>query len=93
MLLVKILKRKDASSVLVAVLIALVLWQPLAEVTARLSTYLSGLPANGYGSYYVPNGDWKGQYAMPVVSVIVQLLLLEILCWVYVFVKDAFKKK
>jgi hypothetical protein len=93
MLLVKILKRKDASSVLVAVLIALIVWQPLAQETAKPAAKLLGLNNNQYLSYSPPGGDWKSAYLYPLVSVVLQLIVLEILGWLWVWGAAAFKKK
>jgi len=93
MVLVKTLKRKDASSVLVAVLIALILWQPLMEVTAKPAAKIIGLGNNQYLSYTPPGGDWKAQYLYPVVSVILQLIVLEILGWICIWAAGMMKKK
>jgi hypothetical protein len=93
MLLVKILKRKDASSVLVAVLMALIVWQPLTQETAKPAAKLLGLNNNQYLSYSPPGGDWKSQYLFPVVWVIVQVIVLEILAWVYIFATKPMSRK
>ena len=93
MVLIKVLKRKDASSVMLAVLIALIVWQPLLQVTARLAAKISGLHGGAYVAYYVPNSGRRGEYIYPIVSVIVQLLILEILGWFYILAKGALKKK
>lgn len=93
MILVKILKRKDASSVLIAVLAALIVWQPLSEVTSRPAAKLLGLNNNQYLSYSPPGGDWKAQYLYPVVWVIVQLIVLEILGWIVVLAGGTLKQK
>jgi hypothetical protein len=93
MVLVRILKRKDASSVLLAVLIALIAWQPLMQVTARLAAKVSGLHTGQYIAYYSPNTGRRGEYIFPIVSVILQLLALEILGWLYIWAKMAAKKR
>jgi hypothetical protein len=93
MVLVKMLKRRDASSVLVAVLVALVVWQPLMQETSRLSAKISGLSGGQYASYSAPGAGWKGEYLYPLVSVIVQLIALELLGWIYVLGKSSMKKK
>ena len=93
MVLIKILKRKDASSVLVAVLTALVVWQPLSEVTSRPAAKLLGLNNNQYLSYSPPGGDWVSQYIYPIVWVIVQLIVLEILGWIVVLGGRPLKRK
>lgn len=93
MLLVKVLKRKDASSVLVAVLIALITWQPLSQETARLASKLSGLHNSQYYNYTPQGAGWKGEYLYPLVSVVVQLIVLELLGWIYVLSMGSMKKK
>jgi hypothetical protein len=89
MVTVKILKRKDASSVIVAVVIALIILQTLQGVTLRWSNWLSGLnygqPTNGSG--------WKQEYLQPVVTAILQLLVLEVILWVCVWAGALMKKK
>lgn len=92
MVLVKILKRKDASSVLVAFLLAMVIQQPLFMLTGKPASIISGLKGN-QGFYYGPGGDWKSQYLFPVVWVIVQVVALEILAWIVVLGGWPFKRK
>ena len=92
MVLVKILKRKDASSVLVAALVALLVWQPLVQITAQPAGKLLGLKDNQYVSYIGPGSGWKVQYLYPVVQVILELIVLEILGWIYVLARESMKK-
>jgi hypothetical protein len=92
MVLVKVLKRKDASSVLVAILLAMIVQQPLFMLTGKPASIISGLHGNG-GMYYGPGGGWQTQYLYPIVWVIVQILVLEILGWVYVLGKASMKRK
>jgi hypothetical protein len=93
MVLIKILKRKDASSVLVAVLMALIVWQPLMQETAKPAAKILGLNNSQYLSYAPPGGDWKSQYLFPIIWVIVQLIVLEILGWILVSGKLPFRRK
>jgi hypothetical protein len=93
MVLIKILKRKDASSVMLAVLVALIIWQPLAQETAKPAAKILGLNNNQYLSYAPPGGDWKSMYLYPVVSVILQLIVLEVLGWLWVLTAGLSKKK
>jgi hypothetical protein len=93
MYVVKVLKRKDASSVVVAILLALMVSQMLMMVTNDLTTWLSGLKGEegfGYGSF---SGDWKVMYLQPLVSVIVQLVALEVLIRLIVMVRSAVVRK
>jgi hypothetical protein len=84
MVLVKILKRRDASSVLVAIVLAMIITQPLTSMTGKLASKISGLGGNnGYG--YGPGTGWKSEYLFPIVWAAVQIIVLEILAWVYVW--------
>jgi len=83
MVLTKILKRRDAASVVVAVLVALILTQPIAQVTSHLAGSISGLKNGQYG-YSPPGSGWKEEYLYPVVWAILQLVLIEILAWIVV---------
>lgn len=91
MLLVKVLKRKDAASVLVAILVALILSQVLTSTTGELASKISGLHNGAFG--YPSGAGWKNTYLFPVVWGILQLVLLEILGWVYVLAAGLFKRK
>ena len=95
MILVKILKRKDASSVILAILIAMIASQPLSTMTGKPASIISGLNNNngGYFFYgYGPGGGWQSQYLFPFVWVAIQLVALELLAWACVLVYMAFKK-
>jgi hypothetical protein len=87
----QILKRKDAASVVVAVIIAMVVAPMLAALTAKLSGTLSGLSNDEYATYVVPGASFSAQYVQPVVSVVLQLVLLELLVWLYVTVVASMK--
>lgn len=84
MVLVKLLKRRDASSVLVAILIAMILGQALTSMTANLASKISDLNNNQNYGFGGPGSDWKNQYLFPLVWAVLQLLVLEILAWIYV---------
>ena len=83
MLLVKVLKRRDASSVVVAVVVGFVLYQLVSTVTPRWASWLSNTNKSAYGSV-----DWKAEYLYPVVMAVLELLILEVLGWVAVWFKD-----
>jgi hypothetical protein len=93
MVLVKILKRRDASSVVVAVLVAMILAQPISDVTTRLAAKISSLHNGQYVGYAYPGSGWKGEYLYPVIWAVLQLILLEILAWIYVLSVGSVKKK
>jgi hypothetical protein len=92
MVLVKILKRKDASSVLVAILIAIIL-QPLLGTMAHLAGTISGLDNGQYPSGAYPGSGWKGEYLYPVVLAVIQIVLLEVLAWIYILGSLLFERK
>ena len=89
---IKVLKRKDASSVVVAVVIALIVSQMLPALTAELSGWVLGLKEGEYISFVAPSADWITQYAHPVVYAALQLLLLEVILWLWGAVTSALKK-
>jgi hypothetical protein len=93
MVLVKVLKRRDASSVVVAILVAMILFNLVQTITAKWAGSLSGLSNNQYVSYMYPGTGWKGQYLYPVVYALLELLVLEVLGWIYVLVASSMKKK
>ena len=85
MVLIKILKRRDASSIVVAILLAMIISQPLTSLTGKPASIISGLNnKEGFGFTYGPGGDWKAQYLFPVVWALLQILVLEILAWIVV---------
>lgn len=86
MVLVKILKRRDASSVLIAILLAIIV-QPVLGALAHLAAIISGLNNNQYPSAAFPNTGRKGEYLYPVVLAVLQIILLEVLAWIYIFMK------
>jgi hypothetical protein len=90
MVLVKILKRRDASSVVVAILLAMIITQPLSTMTIRLASKISTV--NGLGGYGGPGGGWKSEYLFPLVWAVVQIIVLEILGWIFVLSNMSFKK-
>lgn len=93
MVLIKVLKRRDASSVVVAILLAMILEQPLVSVTGRLASWISDLHSNqgyGFGGF---GGGWKQEYLFPIVWALVQIIILEVLGWIYVFVTMPMKKR
>jgi hypothetical protein len=92
MVLVRILKRRDAASVVVAILVALIVSQPLSQATSPLAGHLSGLNDGQYLGG-VPPGAGSLYYLYLVVWAILQLIILELLAWLYVWAIGASKKK
>jgi hypothetical protein len=87
MVLIKILKRKDASSVIIAIIVAMVLMGFLQTITNRWAIKIAHV---NYGPQVF---HWKEDYLMPVIWLLLQLLVLEVLCWLWIWGVAAFKKK
>ncbi len=80
----KILKRKDAASVIVAVAVGLVLYQFLSNVSTEIANKFSAVerPAlDGIG--------WQDHYFVPFMAMLVELAVLELLIWAYTMVNKA----
>lgn len=93
MLLIKILKRKDASSVVVAILVALIVSQLVMVYASNWGSKLAGLP-DGQGYYYsFPESGWRGNYLQPFLVALISLFILEAFAWVVILVKGVFLKK
>lgn len=87
MVLTKILRRKDASSVVLAIVIGSALWQFVETITNKWAIKISHV---NYGpvSYH-----WKEDLLMPVVWLVLELVALEIVCWLWIWGTGAMKKK
>lgn len=84
MVLIKILKRRDAASVVIAVVLAFLLIQLLSSLTMRTAALLAGLDTNIFGGNGGPGGGWRAEYLQPVVSFFLSILLLEAFAWLYI---------
>lgn len=93
MVLVTILKRKDGSSVIVAVVVAFILAQMLPGLTGSLANTLSGAEDGQTFSAAIPGATWQSQYLQPIVWAVLQLLLLEVIAWLVIFISSMMKKK
>lgn len=87
MLIIKVLKRKDGSSVVVAVVLALLLLTLLSAWSME-ATYKLTNEAGMYGGPASFSGGWKNTYLYPAISTAVQLVILELLLWVWVILKS-----
>ncbi len=97
MYVVKVLKRKDASSLVVGVVVAMLVLQFLTIVTQELAGRLAlwqwhTTPENG-PAFYTGGVGWRSTYLVPVAALLIQLVALELLVWIYVWVHAAFSKK
>ncbi len=92
MYVVKVLKRKDASSVVVAVWFAFQLVQLTSMVSQRAINWLSGLGDSSYSASYM-TGGWRAEYWNPVASLLVQLVVLEVVIRLFVVLHPMLVKK
>ena len=94
MYITKILKRKDAASLIVAIPLAFMLMQLLPQLTARVTEFITGFGSdNGYNSFSGTNNDWRMMYLQPIVSFIVQVILLECILRAFVYVHPMLVQK
>lgn len=84
MAIIKVLKRRDASSVVVAVTIATILAQLLPSTVGNLASKILNLKDGTFLGYSAPGASWVVQYVYPFVLAILELILLEVLIWIYV---------
>jgi len=96
MYVVKVLKRKDASSLVVGVTVAMFLLQFVGtmsmELSSRIALWQWGKSAPGNQGFYGGAG-WRSTYLQAVVALLVQLLVLEVLVRLYVWVHQMATKK
>lgn len=86
MAIIKVLKRKDAASLIVAIVVATTIGPVLSAVTIPLSNALSGTDLS------TPGTGWQVQYLDPIVHAILQIVALVVGIWLYVFVHETLKK-
>jgi hypothetical protein len=79
--IVKVLKRRDASSVVVAVVLALFVNGAVSDWAFRPAAWLSGDSTSG--------GGWKAGVWRPLVTLLVQLVVLELVIRVYTWIAAA----
>ena len=78
MYIVKVLKRRDAASVIVAVVLAMVIVNVLPLLTSELAgTLANAEEVYSYGSGY-SGGGWRTAYLAPIISLFLQVVLIEI---------------
>lgn len=94
MYIIKVLKRKDAASVILAIWTAMQLMQLTAVPTSRLVGKLTGIGDSSfqyYGGYGV--SSWRNEYLSPFISFIVQVVALEVLIRVFVWLHPYLVRK
>jgi hypothetical protein len=89
MVLTKIMKRKDASSVFVAIVLAMIIGQLLTQLTMPLSS-LFFEQKEGLG---FPGFSVQGSYLQPLLWAVAQIVLFEVFAWLYLTISDMARKK
>lgn len=84
MLFIEVLKRKDASSVVVSIVLGLALVEFFSIITADLSSTLSGIDGS--------TGSWQTLYLQPVISLVLKVVALELAIRVWNYVVTFVKK-
>lgn len=82
---IKVLKRKDASSVIVAVVLALIVNQAVSTFSVR--------PADWFSGAVTPGGGWRAGFWEPLILLIIELIVLEIVIRVYTMLMASGSKK
>ncbi len=85
MYIIRILKRKDAASVVVAIVLAIVLSGIVSVLTGDLATYLSGIEKTAT--------EWRSDVVRPLIHAGLQLVLLEAVLRLVINVRPLFVRK
>ncbi len=94
MYITKVLKRKDASSVIVAIWLAFLLQQALYLPTFHLVDMISGIGDSHYqGMYGAGSPGWRNEYLNPIVTVLLNIIVIEILIRLFVVMHPLFVRK
>jgi hypothetical protein len=83
--IVKVLKRKDASSVVVAVVLAFFVSGAVSDWSDRPAEWLSGQQSSG--------GGWNAGLWQPLITLVVELVILEIVIRLYTWLAGSQVKK
>ena len=90
---IKVLKRRAAASVIAAIWIAMALTQALYQPIFQLSNKLSQIGAEKQNDYYGPNLGWRYAYLNPFISLVLELVVLEVLIRLFVWIHPLFVRK
>lgn len=77
MYITKVLKRGDAASVVVAIVLAFIVISVLPNLVGDLTQILTGTE-DGYVPGTYPGMGWQEVYLMPVVSALLQVVVVEL---------------
>ena len=85
MVVIQVLKRKDAASLIIAIALAMIGFAVIGGVTGHLSHEIAGL-----GDTY--NGNFKTNYVLPLVSFVLQLIALEVFLRLIIAARASYDK-
>jgi hypothetical protein len=71
----------------------MVLYQLVSTVPIKWANWLTGLGNTGYYGSTLAGASWKVTYLYPVVLAILEILVLELIGWIYVWSTTGAKKK
>lgn len=86
MYIVRVLKRKDAASVVVAIVLGFILIEILSVVTLDLSSYLSGITANA-------DLNWRQYVVQPIIAAFLKVIVLEAILRTIIYVRPYFVRR
>lgn len=86
MYIIRILKRRDAASVIVAVVLAFILTSIVSVLTGDLATYLSGIEVMG-------GTEWRENVVRPLIQAGLQIILLEAILRAVVYTRPLFVRR
>lgn len=87
MYIVKVLKRRDAASVIVAIILGFLLLTPLQLIPQHWANKLVGDIDNPTRYSYPLQDDWKQVYVLPLLALVLQVVLVEIGLRVAIFLR------
>lgn len=89
MAIIKVLKRKDGAALVTGIAVGLIVYAFITgisqDLTQRIVAVFNGTDYSGQG--------WETAYLLPLVSLILALVALELLIWIYVAFHDSIKQK
>lgn len=93
MVITSLLKRRDSSSVIVAIFVAYGLLQLISTLTSQPTAEVMKIFGVENGSQFgYPTGDWKVNYLTPIVTFVLQVLALELITRAYIYVTNRNQK-
>lgn len=93
MYIIKVLKRRDAASVVVAIILAMTFAQTIFLPVSQLSYKLANISntSSNYGGGY--GGGWRDTYLTPLIELVLTVIVLEILIRLFVYVRPMLVRK